>query len=332
MEIIQTPDARFTGLVGYPFTPRYLEVTAGDGTPLRIHYLDEGPSDAPTILCMHGQPSWSFLYRKMIPFLTGAGFRVVAPDLVGFGRSDKPTAVDDYTYAGHVDWMNQWLKAVDLQDVTLVCQDWGGLIGLRMVADQTERFARLVIANTGLPASDTVSDEVSAFLDQVFPTIPTPTADMVLEKFESGAPEAFLYWVKYASEAPDFSVRDVFGILSRIKDKAVLAGYEAPFPDARYIAGARAFPTLVPLMGHHKADREANDRAWAALERFERPVLTAFSDGDPVTRGAEAPFQKRIPGAHGVTHVTIEGGGHFLQEDRPEALSDAVITFMRTTG
>jgi haloalkane dehalogenase len=331
MEILRTPDERFSSLSAYPFAPHYSDVRAADGTALRMHYLDDGPRDGQPILCLHGQPSWSYLYRKMIPRLTAAGYRVLAPDLIGFGRSDKPAHAEDYTYAGHVDWLNQWITGLDLTNLTLVCQDWGGLIGLRCVGDHPGRFARLVIANTGLPDSRQVPEQVSAMLGQLYPAVPVPDAAMVLEQFRSGAPGAFLYWVKYAAECPTFSVRDVFGILSQIEDPAVLDGYAAPFPDDRYIAGARRFPSLVPLLPHHKADRDANDRAWAVLEAFDRPVLTAFSDDDPVTRGGEIPFQTRIPGARGRTHVTITGGGHFLQEMQPAAFSDAIIAFMRAT-
>ncbi len=331
MDVLRTPDSRFEGLEGYPFAPHYSHVTARDGTELRMHHLDEGPRDGAIVLCLHGQPSWSYLYRKMVPLLVAAGHRVIAPDLIGFGRSDKPAAIEDYTYAGHVDWMNQWLRGLDLNDVTLVCQDWGGLIGLRVLADNPERFAGLVIANTGLPDSRAITPEVSQMLGDAYPGLPVPVASQVVEAFASGSPTAFLTWVKWASQAPTFRVREVFGVLSNFRDEAVLDGYDAPFPDARYEAGARAFPTLVPLMAHHQADREANDRAWSVLKTFDRPVLTAFSDDDPVTKGGEAVFQKRMPGAQGREHVTISGGGHFLQETRAEALSNAVIGLMAAT-
>jgi haloalkane dehalogenase len=331
MDILRTPDERFTGLSGYAFAPHYTSVAADDGTALRIHHVDEGPEGAAPILCLHGQPSWCYLYRKMIPLLTAGGHRVVAPDLVGFGRSDKPARIEDYSYAAHVDWMHRWLVARDLRDITLVCQDWGGLIGLRLVALAPERFARLVVANTGLPDSTMVPDAVSEMLGQMMGAIPTPDAATVGAQLQAGGPGAFLYWVKYAAEAPDFSVRDVFA-MSGVSDPAVLDGYDAPFPDARYLAGARRFPSLVPLLPHHKADREANDRAWAVLEKFDRPVLTAFSDNDPVTRGGEAVFQRRVPGARARAHVTIAGGGHFLQEGEPAALSAAILTFLRETA
>lgn len=328
MQVLRTPDSRFENLSGYDFAPHYADVTADDGTAMRLHYLDEGPRDGAIILCMHGQPSWSYLYRKMVPLLVDSGFRVIAPDLIGFGKSDKPSDIDDYTYQSHVDWMNQWFRALDISDVTLMCQDWGGLIGLRVVADNVDRFARLVIANTGLPSSKTITPEMSEMMGNLYPTIPVPNAAMVQEQFSSGSPGAFLFWVKYAAESPDFSVGEVFGILSGIEDQAVLDGYIAPHPDDTYIAGARKFPSLVPILPHHQPDREANDKAWEVLEKFEKPVLTAFSDSDPVTKGGETAFQERIPGAKGVEHVTIKGGGHFLQEDCPEQLSEAIINFV----
>ncbi|MEL6977275.1 MAG: haloalkane dehalogenase [Pseudomonadota bacterium] len=331
MEVLRTPESRFETLEGYAFAPHYAEVTAADGTALRMHYVDEGPRDGAIVLCLHGQPSWSYLYRKMIPRLTAAGHRVIAPDLIGFGRSDKPAHVSDYSYEAHVEWLRQWLLGLDLTGVTLMCQDWGGLIGLRVVADAPDRFARLVIANTGLPDNRLIKKEVTAMLEQFLPSVPVPSAEEVAAQFRAGAPGAFLYWVRYCSENPDFAVRDVFGVLSGFEDPAVLDGYAAPFPEPRYQAGARAFPTLVPLMARHAPDRAANDAAWAVLERFERPVLTAFSDRDPVTKGGEIPFQKRIPGAQGQAHVTIEGGGHFLQEDSAEPLSNAIIDFIART-
>lgn len=329
MDVLRTPDDRFDNLSGYDFAPNYAEITAEDGSALRLHYLDEGPRDGEIILCMHGQPSWSYLYRKMIPILTDAGHRVIAPDLIGFGKSDKPAHIDDYTYQNHVDWMSHWFRNMDLADVTFVGQDWGGLIGLRVVADNVDRFARLVIANTGLPSSNRVSPELSQMLGNAYPAIPVPDAATVAEQFQCGSPVAFLHWVKYAAECPDFSVRDVFALLSRIEDEAVLDGYTAPFPDDSYIAGARKFPSCVPLLPHHQPDRDANDAAWKVLVAFERPVLTAFSDGDPVTKGGEVEFQQRIPGARNVDHVTITDGGHFLQEDQPEQLSQAIIRFMQ---
>lgn len=326
MPILRTPEAQFANLFEYDFAPHYLEISGPDGAPMRMHYLDEGPPGGEPILCLHGQPSWSYLYRRMIPRLTAAGYRVLAPDLIGFGRSDKPAAMQDYTYSGHVGWLKDWLSKLDVSGLTLVCQDWGGLIGLRVAADQIGRFRRLVVANTGLPGTAMISDEMSAFLAQMYPAVPVPDAAMVREQFEAGGPGAFLYWVKYTSESPGFSVRDVFGLLSGITDARILDGYVAPFPDDRFIAGARAFPSLVPLMPRHKDERLANDRAWSVLEAFQGRTLIAFSDADPVTRGGEAIFKARLPGAD---CITIRNGGHFLQEDQPEAFSEAIIAFMR---
>ncbi len=326
MQILRTPEARFEGLFEYGFQPNYVDIAAPGEAELRMHYLDEGPAEGEVILCLHGQPSWSYLYRKMIPLLTKAGYRVLAPDLVGFGKSDKPAAMEDYTYARHVGWLNAWLSKLDLHGVTLVCQDWGGLIGLRVAADQIGRFKRIVVGNTGLPGTAMLTDEMSAFLGQMYGMIPVPDAGMVREQFQGGGPGAFLYWVKYASESPDFSVRDVFKLLSGISDERVLDGYIAPFPDDSFNAGARKFPALVPLLPQHKDERQANDRAWSVLEKFTGRTLIAFSDGDPVTKGGDAIFKSRIPGAD---CVVIKDAGHFLQEDAPQAFSDAIVTFMQ---
>lgn len=328
MDFVRTPDAQFEDLKEYPFAPHYSNITTADGTVLRMHHLDEGPRDGQIILCLHGQPSWSYLYRKMIPLLTAAGYRVIAPDLIGFGKSDKPANMDDYTYQSHVDWMTQWLLNLDLKDLTLMCQDWGGLIGLRLAAEQADRFKRLVIANTGLPSTKSISDEMSAMMGNMYSAVPVPDAAMVAEQFSSGSPGAFLYWVKYAAESPSFSIRDVFGLLSNVKDEAILDGYEAPFPNDAYIAGARKFPACVPLRPEGKSDRVKGDKAWEILEKKKFPILTAFSDGDPVTKGGEQAFIKRL---EGVKNVTIKGGGHFLQEDTPEALSAEIIKFMKET-
>jgi haloalkane dehalogenase len=294
MEALRTPDDRFTTLPGYPFTPRY--VTVGDG--LRMHYVDEGPRDTPPVLMMHGEPSWSYLYRKMIPIVARAGHRVVAPDLVGFGRSDKPVRREDHTYQRHVDWVRAVLEALDLRGVTLVCQDWGGLIGLRLVAEHPERFARVVAANTFLPAGDRA---------------PTP---------------AFLAWQKYSQTTPDFHVGGVVrgGCVTDLPAD-VVAAYDAPFPDDRYKAGARQFPLLVPTSPDDPA-AVPNRKAWEVLARWDRPFLTAFSDSDPVTGGADRLLQQAIPGTKGQPHTTIVGGGHFLQEDKGEELAAVVVRFI----
>jgi haloalkane dehalogenase len=296
MDLLRTPDDRFHDLPGWTYAPHYIDV---DG--VRIHYVDEGPRSAAPVLLMHGEPSWSFLYRKMIPGLVAAGHRVVAPDLVGFGRSDKPARREDYTYARHVAWMAGVLGALDLQATTLFCQDWGGLLGLRLVAEHPERFARVVAANTGLPTGD---EKVS---------------------------EAFLAWQAFSQKTEVLPVGRIIQTgCARSVAPEVVAAYEAPFPDESYKAGARQFPLLVPTRPDDPAS-EANRAAWRSLERCEKPFLTAFSDSDPVTKGAERPMHKRIPGAAGQPHVTIERAGHFLQEDTGEELGRLVVQFISRT-
>jgi len=301
MRVLRTPDERFRDLPGYPFAPHWAEVPSGDGAALRMHFVDEGSRGAAPVLLLHGEPSWSYLYRKMIPILAASGLRAVAPDLVGFGRSDKPAERGDYSYQRHVDWMRDFLHGQDLRGVTLFAQDWGGLIGLRLVAEEPERFARVVVANSFLPTGDE----------------------------ELGEP--FLRWRRFSQEIPVFPAG---GILQAATHEdlppEVIAANDAPFPDESYQAGARQFPLLVPT-GSEDPAAAPNRRAWAALGRFERPFLTAFSDGDPITRGGERAFQARVPGARGRVHPTIRGAGHFLQEDRGEELARLVVEFVATT-
>lgn len=301
METLRTPDERFTGLPDYAFEPRYLEIPSGDDGRLRVHYLDEGPRGGDLVLLMHGEPSWCFLYRHMIPILTGAGCRVIAPDLVGFGRSDKPTERADYTYRRHVDWMRAVLEQLDVRDATLVAQDWGGLIGLRLVAEHPDRFARVVAANTFLPTGD------------------------------RSPGEGFLAWQRYSQETPTFDVgRIVNGGCTTDLAPEVIAAYDAPFPDDSYKAGARQFPMLVPTSPDDPAAPD-NRAAWDRLRSFTKPFLCAFSDHDPVTGGADRTLRREIPGCAGQAHVTIEGGGHFLQEDRGPELARVVIDFLGHT-
>jgi haloalkane dehalogenase len=305
MQTLRTPDERFDDLPGFSFEPHYAEIADQEGGTLRVHYLDQGPA-APdgagpveTVLLMHGEPSWSYLYRTMIPPLVAAGFRCVAPDLVGFGRSDKPTSRTDYTYARHVEWMRSLLfDELDLTGITLVCQDWGGLIGLRLVGEHPERFARVVAANTFLPVGNTAPGE------------------------------AFLNWRRFSQEVEDFATG--FIVSSGCKGEVatdVAAAYDAPFPDESFKEGARQFPTLVPITPDDPAS-EANRAAWAVLETFDKPFLTAFSDSDPITAGSDVVLQARIPGAAGQHHTTIVGGGHFLQEDRGPELAAVVVDFI----
>jgi haloalkane dehalogenase len=294
MEILRTADERFSNLPGYPFEPHYLEA---DGQ--RIHYVDEGPSSAAPVLMLHGEPSWSYLYRKMIPVFVSAGLRAVAPDLVGFGRSDKPANRQDYTYERHVNWITGFIQKLDLRGITLVCQDWGGLIGLRVAAEHPERFARIVAANTGLPTGE------------------GPIGD------------AFMAWRKFSQETPTFPVGQIVqGGCANVLAPEVVAAYDAPFPDERFKAGARQFPILVPIAPDDPAVW-ANRKAWEVLRRWEKPFLTAFSDGDPVTKGGDVLLQSAIPGARNQPHTTIKGAGHFLQEDKGEELARVIVDFIR---
>ena len=302
MDALRTPDDRFDGLPGYPFSPHYAEVPDGEGGTLRVHYVDEGSRDTPPVLMLHGEPSWSYLYRKMIPVIVAAGYRAIAPDLVGFGRSDKPARREDYTYQRHVDWMRALIEAIDLRDATFVGQDWGGLIGLRLVAEHPDRFARVVAANTFLPTGD---------------RDPGP---------------AFLAWQKYSQETPNFHVGGIVkgGCVTPLSDD-VIAAYDAPFPDDTYKEGARQFPMLVPTRPDDPAS-DANRQAWKVLSAWDKPFLTAFSDSDPVTGGGDRVLQSSIPGAAGQPHTTIVGGGHFLQEDKGEELAQVVCDFIAATA
>ena len=299
MQFLRTPDERFADLPDFPFEPHYVTVADGEGGELRVHYLDEGPADAAPVLLMHGEPSWCYLYRHMIPVLVAAGHRVVAPDLIGFGRSDKPTQMSDYTYGREVAWMAEAMfDHLDLRDITFFGQDWGGLIGLRMVAAAPERFARVVVGNTGMPTG------------------------------EAKPSEAFLRWQKFSQTAEQFPIGGIVsGGCATALTPEVVAAYDAPFPDDSYKAGARILPSLVPTgvddPAHH--DQVA---AWAVLSKFDRPWLCAFSDKDPVTAGGERAFLRAVPGCDGQPHVTIAGGGHFLQEDKGPELAKVIADFI----
>ncbi len=324
MEFLRTPDACFEGLPDYDFAPNYLDVNDSEGDKLRIHYLDEGPADGQAVLLMHGQPTWSYLYRKMIPGLLAAGYRVIAPDLVGFGKSDKPTQRSDYTYARHVAWMSEWLTTLGVSNAIFFGQDWGGLIGLRLVAAFPERFVGVVISNTGLPVG-MIPEQFTDALKEADKTLPVVQASELGERFRdtSGIP-GFLYWRKFCSETPELDVSEVMKFSGGALDENVLAAYNAPFPDGSYVMGARQFPTLVPVFKDN-VEVPANLEAWKVLERFEKPFLLAFSDSDPVTAGGEAAFVNRVPGCKGMPHRTIENGGHFIQEDQPEACVQAIL-------
>ena len=296
--ILRTPDSRFSNLDGFPFEPRYATVIDARLGPLRVHYVDEGPADAAPVLLLHGEPTWSYLYRKMIPAIAAAGNRVVAPDLIGFGRSDKPAERGDYTYESHVAWMERFLLDLDLQKITLFCQDWGGLIGLRLVAAHPDRFARVVASNTFLPTGDAKPSE------------------------------AFYQWRAYSQRYPDLNAGKVIrGACVRPVAQSAIDAYNAPYPDASHKAGMLEFPMLVPDTPDNPSS-EPNRRAWKALMKFDKPFLTAFADKDPVTAGGDRAMQKLIPGCAGQPHVTIKDAGHFIQEDAGAELAELVNRFV----
>jgi len=290
---VRTPEERFVNLPDYPFAPRYLDI---DG--LRMHYVDEKGSTGETVLMLHGEPSWSFLYRKMIPGINAAGHRCVAPDLIGFGKSDKPTERSAYTYKAHLDWLGTFIQQLDLNNITLFCQDWGGLLGLKILTEMPERFARVVTANTFLPTGDTPAND------------------------------AFNQWKEFSQHSPKFNIGKVIDMATVAPlTEEVLAAYNAPFPDESFKAGARQFPALVPVTPDDPAAQPNRD-AWGILQQFDKPFLTAFSDKDPIMSGLEGIFQSMIPGARGQAHTTIQDAGHFLQEEKGEELAGVVNQFI----
>ncbi|MBI2823587.1 MAG: haloalkane dehalogenase [Planctomycetia bacterium] len=297
MKTLRTPDDRFKNLPGFPFAPHYVDVNG-----LRMHYVDEGKGDP--ILCVHGEPSWAYLYRKMVPILAHE-HRVVAPDLVGFGRSDKPAERSDYTYALHHDALVAFIKAVDLRRITLVCQDWGGLLGLPIAVEMPERFARLVIMNTGLPTGDPPQGAAA-----------------------QASAAAFLAWRTFATRSNDLPVGFVIkGATKTPLSPEVIAAYDAPFPDASYKAGAIAFPLLVPISPDAEA-APVMKRTREALKNWTKPALAMFSDGDPITAGGDEFFRRLIPSAKDEPEITIPGAGHFLQEDKGEEIAEHIRQFL----
>ena len=298
MQYLRTPDACFEGLTAYPFKPNYLFVDDFDGGEMRMHYLDEGSKDGEVVLLLHGEPSWSFLYRNMIAPITDKGYRVIVPDLIGFGRSDKPTKRSDYTYQRHLDWLRNILSQLSLENITLVCQDWGGLLGLRLVAEHPDKFARVLAANTMLPTGDHAPGE------------------------------AFMKWRTFSQEVAEFPVAGIIkGATVTELAPSVLEGYNAPYPSEEHKAGVRQFPLLVPITTDDP-QTENKRAAWQTLKRFSKPFLTAFSDSDPITAGGDKIMQKLIPGTQGQSHTTITNGGHFLQEDQPQQLAQVLLQFI----
>ena len=295
MKVLRTPDSRFANLADYPFAPHYHQIPQQGAPELRLHYVDEGPSDAPPVLMLHGEPTWSYLYRNMILPVAAAGLRVLAPDLIGFGKSDKPSERSDYSYAGQVAWIRHWVEALGLREITLVCQDWGSLIGLRLAAEMPERFARILLANGGLPTEQTRINS------------------------------AFKIWRAFSRHSPVFPIGWIVqgGTRHRLS-RAERAAYDAPFPSAEYKAAARAYPSLVPVSNYSPVGSADNHRAWAVFEQWTKPFICCFSDGDPITRGLDREFLQRVPGTKGQPHTTLRGG-HFLQEDDAPRFAQLVV-------
>jgi haloalkane dehalogenase len=293
---LRTEESAFAHIPDFPYQPHYTEIAG-----LRIAHIDEGPRDAPAVLLMHGEPTWSFLYRKMIPGLLQAGLRVIAPDLVGFGRSDKPTRASDYSYLNHVLWMNAWMQTNELQHLTLFCQDWGSLIGLRMAASAPHRFDRIVLANGALPTGTTP------------------------------VPRAFKLWRAFARYSPWFPIGRIVkaGCVNGLSAQE-MAAYDAPFPSRRHQLGARLFPGFVPTTPHDP-ERARNEAAWEVFKRWDKPFLTLFSNRDPITRGGYRIWHELVPGAQGQPHAVTRGAGHFLQEDKGAEVARAIATFIEAT-
>ena len=316
--VIRTPDERFENLSGYDFDPNYIEINN-----LRMHFVDEGPKDSKPILLLHGEPSWSYLYRKMIPPLRNAGYRVVAPDLIGFGRSDKFKDKKKYSYQFHVDMMVEFVRKLELVNTTLFVQDWGGLIGLRVVTEEPDRFDRIVVSNTGLPDAEGVLGLLGNFLFKI-----QVRAEGKVTLGESWDDITLTRWVAYSRQAHDFPIGQIIQAATMTDLTAdVLAGYEAPFPSDEYKAAARIMPSLIPTQ------LRQNHKAWKQVfSKWEKPLLTAFSDRDPITRSMVREFQERVPGANGQAHVTITGARHFVQEDKGEELAQLILGFIESTS
>ena len=294
MDVVRTPESRFDNLPGYPFAPHYLDVEASDTQAIRMHYVDEGPRDGPPVVLLHGEPTWSYLYRTMIPPLVAAGHRVLAPDLIGFGKSDKPTRMDDYTYLRHVEWVTDWFEQLDLTGVTAFVQDWGALIGLRIAAEQGDRFSRVMVGNGFLPTA------------------------------QHGTPLGFRVWRGFARYTPVFKAGFIVQRATVTKvPRDVLAAYDAPFPGSKYQAGARAFPQLVPTDPKDPAV-PANRAAWDALGKWEKPFLCVFGAKDPILGKADKPLIEHVPGAKGQPHDRIRAS-HFLQEDAGPELAKRLL-------
>lgn len=294
MNVLRTPEERFKDLKDWPYKPKYIEI---DG--MRMHYVDEGPSNADPILLLHGEPTWAYLYRTMIPVLTAAGHRIVAPDFFGFGRSDKPDDPQAYTSDSHTNWTKAFVEKLDLKKINFLGQDWGGNIGLRLMADDPNRFNKVVLSNT------------------------------FLREGNGWPSDGFKSFWTYMKNAPKIHAGGIMkGAYLNTPPDHVIAAFDAPFPDDSYLAGVRRFPMMVPLEPDHPSTKPHKE-AWAKLEKYEKPVLTAFSDKDPVLGMQYKIFQERIPGCKGQPHTTIQGAGHFIQEEKGPELAEVMIDFFK---
>lgn len=302
MQVLRADLTRFAAIPDYPFAENWIEIDLGEGHRGRMHYIDEGKKNAPPVLLFHGEPSWSFLYRKMIPVLVDAGFRCLAPDLIGFGKSDKPDDIAFYTYDSHISWLEQWRESVVPEPAALFCQDWGGLLGLRMVGEEPGKFTCVTASNTFLP--------------------------------EGGgkASDAFMAWREFAKSSPEFNIGNILqGACVRELTLEEVAAYDAPFPDEPSKAGARAFPQLVPVEDDKPGVAE-NKAAWQGLANFEKPFLTIIGEDDKVLGAATGTMAGRVAGAKDMPHFSLSKCGHFCQEDRPDELAQGVIDTAKKAG
>ena len=361
MEILRTPDKCFENLKDYPFEPNYTTIKTEDGSDLRIHHVDEGPRDGPTLLAMHGQPVWSYLYARMIPYLVEGGIRVIAPDLPGYGKSDKPASREDYSYQRQVDWMTQWLVANDFKDLTFFGQDWGGLIGLRMVAEQPGHFAKVSMGNTGLPYNPDVPEDVIKKVREFRENGPTLTLFSMAKELNKMDGESlsdedqdnfnpalkFMYWQKFCWDTVDLPIGLMCSSSMENRPQLMIAGhylfhrlglkslspfrndlmkaYDAPFPDSTYMMGPRAMPSHVPTLPD--ASLEAQRLARQFYKTSDKPFLSVFAGDDPVTNGIEKDILTMAPNAQSAAHI---GGGHFFQWNRPKELSKLLVDFIKS--
>tara|TARA_B100001778_G_scaffold7862_1_gene6384 strand:- start:392 stop:1459 length:1068 start_codon:yes stop_codon:yes gene_type:complete len=352
MKVLRTPDKYFEKIKDYPFSPVYTNISAQDGTEIRIHHIDEGPKEGPILLAMHGQPVWSYLYSKMIPILNDAGIRVIAPDLVGYGKSDKPSSRDDYSYQNQVDWMNQWLVKNDFNDLIFFGQDWGGLIGLRMIADNPDKFLKISIGNTGLPYMPNTSDEVIRDVNQFRESntkLSLTSMFNQVSKMDSGKTHPalkFMYWQKFCWDTKNLPVGLLNSVMMEKRSKNhvrnhyilhslglsklspyisdLMKAYEAPYPSPKYKMGCRAMPSHVPIIPDQSLNAQKKAREF--FKNTDKPFLSVFAGDDPVTNDMEKDVLNMVPNAISAPNI---GGGHFFQWTKSKELSKVLIDFIK---